>query len=950
MAANWSLGVILVGLFVLYSDGVHADMEKRLGSPFVQSAINEAIEMVNRAYKQTRVYQKERLKKRSLTSSDLLRFFKHPVSETKLAVKSAEYMETALNLIQNHVHRIHKRALNASDLLSPSDLDTIAHVTGCLAITRPPVCKDDCWSNRYRTFTSICNNRMKPRLGSSNTALARWLPARYEDGISIPLGWTPNKLPLAREVSNKILKVSNKDVISDKYFSHMFMQWGQWIDHDMSLSPVSGSLETFNDGINCERTCVQRNPCFPIKIPPGDPRITQNETCMPFFRSAPACGTGESASLFGDVNPRQQINSLTSFIDVNEVYGSTDCLANKLRNLTNELGLLAVNQEYSDNGREYLPFITISRNLCGVLREACAAHPKATPCFIGGDVRVNEQLGLLSIHTIFLREHNRIARELKRLNPHWSGDTIYHETRKILGAFQQIINTRDYIPKVIGDEASQEYLPSYNGYDASVNPSIASVFSTAAFRFGHLSIQPTLFRLDENFKEHPQFKNLPLHLTFFSPWRMIREGGVDPLIRGLFGHPAKLHTQDKLMVDELRDNLFKLTAHVSLDLGSLNIQRSRDHGLQGYTAWRRFCGLSEPKTLLELTKVIKNMDLARKLIELYKEPANIDVWVGAISEPFLEGAKVGPLLACIIGKQFRNLRDGDRFWWENDGVFTSTQRMALYEITMSRIICDNTGIKMISPDAFRFQEYPLGYVNCSSIPQVDLSAWREDRQVTPCGSVPFVAHGYFSICKSSVRYMCESGYTLVGGDTITCVSNGEWQPAPPGCIATVEPLWTEEEDVEVNVGPQGMKGEKGDIGPRGPKGDNMEAQIQMSAFSAKLSGKNLKSGKPIPCETEVYNGQGHFNCPAGIFTCQIPGVYQFSYNCEVTSEVSVFLKKDGSTLITSNVFARAAKAILSGGTILQLAAGDRIWLENYPTKQGAIDSCYFQGHLLFGVQ
>eukprot|EP00061_Rhincodon_typus_P011753 g37007.t1 len=73
--------------------------------------------------------------------------------------------------------------------------------------------------------------RRKPRLGSSNIALTRWLPARYEDGFSLPLGWTPGKrisrftLPLVREVSNTILRTPNEDVVMDTEISHMLMQW-----------------------------------------------------------------------------------------------------------------------------------------------------------------------------------------------------------------------------------------------------------------------------------------------------------------------------------------------------------------------------------------------------------------------------------------------------------------------------------------------------------------------------------------------------------------------------------------------------------------------------------------------------------------------------------------------------------------------------------------------------
>lgn len=80
----------------------------------------------------------------------------------------------------------------------------------------------------------------------------------------------------------------------------------------------------------------------------------------------------------------------------------------------------------------------------------------------------------------------------------------------------------------------------------------------------------------------------------------------------------------------------------------------------GYNAWRRFCGLSQPQNLAQLSRVLKNQELARKFLNLYGTPANIDIWIGAIAEPLLPGARVGPLLACLFEHQFRRARDGDR--------------------------------------------------------------------------------------------------------------------------------------------------------------------------------------------------------------------------------------------------------------------------------------------------
>lgn len=82
--------------------------------------------------------------------------------------------------------------------------------------------------------------------------------------------------------------------------------------------------------------------------------------------------------------------------------------------------------------------------------------------------------------------------------------------------------------------------------------------------------------------------------------------------------------------------------------------------LAGYNSWRRFCGLSEPSGERSLGRVLRNQNLARKFLRLYGTPKNIDIWMGALVEPFVGGGRVGPLMACLIGTQFRNIRDGDR--------------------------------------------------------------------------------------------------------------------------------------------------------------------------------------------------------------------------------------------------------------------------------------------------
>lgn len=57
---------------------------------------------------------------------------------------------------------------------------------------------------------------------------------------------------------------------------------------------------------------------------------------------------------------------------------------------------------------------------------------------------------------------------------------------------------------------------------------------------------------------------------------------------------------------------------------------------------------------------IANQQVVEKILELYRNPDNIDVWLGGIVENILPDARTGPLFACILGRQMKALRDGDR--------------------------------------------------------------------------------------------------------------------------------------------------------------------------------------------------------------------------------------------------------------------------------------------------
>jgi hypothetical protein len=305
-----------------------------------------------------------------------------------------------------------------------------------------------------------------------------------------------------------------------------------------------------------------------------------------------------------------------------------------------------------------------------------------TALFLAGDVRANEQIGLTAMHTLFVREHNRLAAEIATAHPEYDDDAIYERARKIVGAQLQAITFEEFLPALLGPAAPG----TYQGYDPGVNPSIANEFSAALFRLGHSMIPEELLRLDAGYLPAAE-GSLSLAGAFFNPTLIADSTDLEQFLRGLAASTNE--ETDTKVVGALRNFLFGPPGSGGLDLVALNIQRGRDHGLPDYNAVREACGLARVASFDEITS---NPALADTLATLFGSIDNIDLWVGALAEDHLPGASVGELLAAGIGDQFERLRAGDRFWFENDPAFWATEIEAIRSTTLSDIIRRNTTI------------------------------------------------------------------------------------------------------------------------------------------------------------------------------------------------------------------------------------------------------------------
>lgn len=517
----------------------------------------------------------------------------------------------------------------------------------------------------FRSIDGSDNNLANPDWGATHEQLLRLSVPAYEDGISDPSG---SDRPSARAISNAV-SAQSESTTNSVGASDWLWQWGQFLDHDLSLTEGAKPDEPFN-----------------IAVPTGDPFFDPFSTGtqeIGLNRSIYDTGTGTDPS-----NPRQQVNEITAYIDASNVYGSDATRAAALRSGSGGKLLTSV----GDNGEILMPFNT------GGLSNAGGTGANL---FLGGDVRANEQVGLTAVHTLFVREHNRLADSIKaRLDASETAlvdklvasglsedDFIYESARKVVGAQMQIITYEEFLPLVLGTD-----LDPYSGYDDTVNAGIANEFSTAAYRFGHTMLSPEIQRFSN---DGTDMGSISLLDNFFNP-SLVTDEGIDSLLLGLASQTAQ--EVDTKLIDDVRNFLFGPPGAGGFDLASLNIQRGRDHGLAGINDVRESLGLTRYDSFLDLTG--GDTELAAAFASVYDTVDDVDLWIGGLAEAQVNGGLLGETFNTIVADQFLRLRDGDRFFYQNDLEHLQLLDADIANTRLSDIIRRNSSITSIQDNAF----------------------------------------------------------------------------------------------------------------------------------------------------------------------------------------------------------------------------------------------------------
>jgi hypothetical protein len=452
-----------------------------------------------------------------------------------------------------------------------------------------------------RTLDGGGNNAAHPTWGQAGTQYLRVASPNYADGKSQMVAG-----PSPRYISNRIFNDSGQNLFSENDISQWGWAWGQFIDHDIGLRDETPAEEAD----------------MPYDKHDKLESFTNNVGSIAFARTPAAPGTGVTS-------PRQQINTLSSFIDGSQVYGVTSSRLDWLREGT-------VDGDPSNNSAllmltagGYLPRATARGNastappmdLMGPLVGAPSTAVEA------GDVRANENVALTAIQTLFAREHNRIVQALPA---GLSQEQKFQVARRVVGAEIQYITYTEFLP-TMGVKLS-----TYHGYSSSVNPSISNEFAVVGYRahsMVHGEFEPTvpagtytddqlntLFPSEgiavERNADGTVTLVIPLVDAFGNP-NILEQVGEGPILESLGEHQYK---NDEQMDNSLRSVLFQVPkkngknppscgspvidpscfTDVS-DLAADDIQRGRDHGMPSYNDLRKAYGLAPVRSFTQIT-------------------------------------------------------------------------------------------------------------------------------------------------------------------------------------------------------------------------------------------------------------------------------------------------------------------------------------------------------------
>ncbi|KAJ3020974.1 hypothetical protein HKX48_009447 [Thoreauomyces humboldtii] len=499
------------------------------------------------------------------------------------------------------------------------------------------------------------NNLIDPSLDGTNGNLyIRKSPAAF----AAPTGTQPRiaNLPNARQVSQQALSLSPY-TYNNRLASDFLPLWGLFIHSDVT-GPIRNIAEPFN-----------------IDVPSGDPILDPAGTGNVIIPVSRASHIGTYIEPLSGQEDRVYVNAITGILDGSSLYG---------------MGIGLDPRLYTGG--------LLNFTMYDVLGEA-------PPLDSTGQFLWPQSVGNLVPHMtvtyiLLFRDHNRRARLYAAANPTWTDEQLYQKARRWVIATIQRITLNYYYPMRLGSAP-----PPYAGYDPTVNTAIDLAFSNVGLRYGHTALNSMVYRLDAEGHPIPE-GHLILEENFFAAnVASVVSVGIEPILYGFATQPE--NEIDGRYAPTVRNRFPMYPYPARFDLAAVSIQRGREMGMADYNTLRAAYNLSRVNSWSEITNDTK---VADQLTLLYSGMDNVDAYVGSIIESHDEGSSIGPLSTAIIKEQLLRARDGDRFWYENPGLFTAEELTEIESINLGSLIIANTNISVFpaNPFAIAVPDYILG--------------------------------------------------------------------------------------------------------------------------------------------------------------------------------------------------------------------------------------------------
>jgi hypothetical protein len=568
-------------------------------------------------------------------------------------------------------------------------------------------------AGQIRDSSGYGNNIAHPTWGTAAQPFVRLTTPYYTDGAA-GMRTTVNT---PRQISDIVSNQDNdgdgiEESIPNAFGgSALLTFFGQYFDHGLDFVPKGASGR--------------------VQIGSGDFPITAS-------RANIIAGTGidpDGIPNNGDEIAAQHLNMASPYVDQNQAYGSHEAVTDLLRKWTSTptgpvQSAYLLTGDLDGSGRALLPTLNHIRENYrvmtggGELTSQDISNYDGTghallldfvPSFVGndpskgydldamghyfvaGDGRLNENVMLTSMHTIWARNHNFWVDHLRERTGNTWTEEEYFQAAKIvnIAEYQRVVFT-EFADAMAGGFDPGENEHGFDGYDPTIDASISAEFAHVAYRFGHSMLNETVSHKGAD----GLMRDLSLVQAFLNPGK-VTDTGIDELLLGATGVTHQAIDVD--VVNALRNQL----VGQPLDLAALNIFRGRDTGiapfntvraelyaktgnasLRPYTGWADFQsrnGLSDA--------------FIAQLKQAYPEGfQHMDLWIGGLAEKPTKG-QLGSTFGYIFLEQLDRLQDGDRFYYLeilDDSLFQSPDNAQ----TFADIIMRNTGITGLSSQVF----------------------------------------------------------------------------------------------------------------------------------------------------------------------------------------------------------------------------------------------------------